>query len=364
MTYCESGAGYGYYEYNEKGLRTKKDWYGSPNITSSYYYDGDRLVTEVRNSDRLDFLYDEAGLLYGFILNNTSKYFYVRDILQNILGIIDESGTLVVKYDYNAFGKILSVTDTSGLSIGELNPFRYKGYYYDSEIEMYYCKARYYSPILCRFIQPDDINYLNPKNINELNLFSYCKNNPITLCDLEGTYHESAIINNLLQRKSFILKLVDDFKNLNFNNDSEEVVINSNYFSYYKGSLVIRHSIPNITSCGVFNMIFLNRNVDDVNYIDAINTVKHEWGHNQQEKILGTPLYLLRIGIPSAIGCYFGDTDDSYYSQYWEHSADILGGVNREGYNYTTSAKESLFYLYTGLSYAQFKSIFLEPLIL
>ena len=179
MTYCESGAGYGYYEYNEQGLRTKKDWYGSPNITSSYYYDGDRLVTEIRDSNRFDFLYDEAGLLYGFILNNASKYFYVRDILQNILGIIDESGNLVVKYDYNAFGKILSVTDTSGLSIGSLNPFRYKGYYYDEETQLFYCNSRYYSPELCRWISPDSTEYLDPKSINGLNLYSYANNNPI-----------------------------------------------------------------------------------------------------------------------------------------------------------------------------------------
>lgn len=186
MTYCESGAGYGYYEYNEKGLRTKKDWYGSPGITSFYYYDGDKLVTEVRNSDRLDFLYDEAGLLYGFIFNNTNKYFYVRDILQNILGIIDESGNLVVKYDYNAFGKILSVTDTSGLSIGEINPFRYKGYYYDSEIEMYYCKTRYYSPILCRWLLPDNIECLKIKSLDGLNLYNYCGNESVNRIDLSG----------------------------------------------------------------------------------------------------------------------------------------------------------------------------------
>lgn len=192
MTYCESGAGYGFYEYNEQGLRTKKDWYGSPNITSSYYYDGDRLVTEVRNSDRLDFLYDEAGLLYGFILNNASKYFYVRDILQNILGIIDESGTLVVQYDYNAFGKILSVTDTSGLSIGELNPFRYKGYYYDSEIEMYYCVSRYYNPILCRWLVPDSIRYLDCSSINGMNLYCYCMNNPIMYVDKKGHISKEA----------------------------------------------------------------------------------------------------------------------------------------------------------------------------
>ena len=191
MTYYENGGGYALFSYNEQGLRTSKDWYGTYSSHSSYYYDGDRLVTEVRNSNRLDFLYDEAGLLFGFILNNTSKYFYVRDILQNILGIIDESGSLVVKYDYNAFGKILSVEDTSGLSIGELNPFRYKGYYYDDETQLFYCNSRYYSPELCRFISPDSIEYLDPQSINGLNLYAYAQNNPIMYYDPTGHSAES-----------------------------------------------------------------------------------------------------------------------------------------------------------------------------
>ena len=174
--YTYSG-GYYEFEYNEQGLRTlKKNHMGR---TTRYYYDGSRLVTEINPSNRLDFLYDEAGLLYGFILNKANKYFYVRDVLQNILGLVDESGNFVVKYSYNAFGKILSVSDTSGLSIGTLNPFRYKGYYYDEETQLYWVSSRYYSPELCRWISPDSIEYLDPQSINGLNLYAYCGNDPV-----------------------------------------------------------------------------------------------------------------------------------------------------------------------------------------
>ena len=38
---------------------------------------------------------------------------------------------------------------------------------------------RYYSPELCRFIQPADVSTLNPSSINGLNLYSYANNNPI-----------------------------------------------------------------------------------------------------------------------------------------------------------------------------------------
>ena len=62
----------------------------------------------------------------------------------------------------------------------------YKGYYYDVETNLYYCKSRYYSPELCRWISPDSIEYLDPESINGLNLYCYCMNNPIMYADPSG----------------------------------------------------------------------------------------------------------------------------------------------------------------------------------
>ena len=141
------------YTYDSNGLIIKKVlgyWYDddrdSEEFTTQYYYDGDKLITEINQYCRLDFLYDESGLLYGLIKDNSSKYFYVRDYLQNILGIVDQNGKLVVKYKYDAYGNSKGIEDTSGIGIGSYNPFRYKGYYYDDDTEMYYCKSRFYVP--------------------------------------------------------------------------------------------------------------------------------------------------------------------------------------------------------------------------
>ena len=71
-------------------------------------------------------------------------------------------------------------------TIGVINPFRYKGYYYDVETQLFYCNSRYYSPELCRFISPDSIEYLDPESINGLNLYCYCMNNPIMYADPSG----------------------------------------------------------------------------------------------------------------------------------------------------------------------------------
>lgn len=174
------------YTYNEQGLRIRKQT--SNGSTTNYYYDGDKLITEVAPSYRLDFLYDENDLLYGFIYNNSDKYYYVRDFMQNILGIIDSNGNLVVKYAYTAYGKIKSTTGSQASTIGAYNPFRYKGYYYDSETNMYYCKSRYYVPEWCRWLNGDHAAYLNPEDIDGLNLFTYCENNPVMLVDEEGNF--------------------------------------------------------------------------------------------------------------------------------------------------------------------------------
>ena len=60
----------------------------------------------------------------------------------------------------------------------EKNIFIYKGYCYDEETNLYYLNARYYSPIICRFISYDDVSYIDLKSVNGLNLYAYCFNNP------------------------------------------------------------------------------------------------------------------------------------------------------------------------------------------
>ena len=72
-------------------------------------------------------------------------------------------------------------------SVAKLNPFRYRGYYYDAGTGLYYLNSRYYDPSIGRFINADDISYIQPTDINGLNLFAYCANNPIMRNDPEGT---------------------------------------------------------------------------------------------------------------------------------------------------------------------------------
>ena len=70
--------------------------------------------------------------------------------------------------------------------IKNVNPFIYKSYYYDSETGLYWLSSRYYSPELCRFISPDDVDYLDPSSINGLNLYAYCGNDPVNYYDPTG----------------------------------------------------------------------------------------------------------------------------------------------------------------------------------
>ena len=178
-----------FFKYNHSGLRTEKT-VGS--TTTKFIYEGSKLIRQTSAYFDIDFNYNEYDELIGFKYNN-EQYYYVRDVLRNILGIVDTNGNLVVKYRYDAWGnhQVLDangtvVTDAS--FIGNINPFRYKGYYYDVETQLFYCNSRYYSPELCRWISPDSIEYLDPESINGLNLYTYCGNNPVMGYDPNGTF--------------------------------------------------------------------------------------------------------------------------------------------------------------------------------
>ena len=81
------------YKYDESGLRTEKTvTENGVTTTTKFVYDSGKLITEYTGTSRADYLYDENGMLYGFIYYN-AKHFYIRDTLHNILGIVDADGT-------------------------------------------------------------------------------------------------------------------------------------------------------------------------------------------------------------------------------------------------------------------------------
>ena len=104
--------------------------------------------------------------------------------MQTILGIVDSVGQLVVKYNYTAYGKVTVTKDTDGLA--SINPFRYKGYYFDQETGMYYCHTRYYVPEWGRWLSSDSPIYADAYELNKINLFAYCGDSPIVRVDTEG----------------------------------------------------------------------------------------------------------------------------------------------------------------------------------
>ena len=122
---------------------------------------------------------------------NGSTYFYRKDAQANVVALLDNNGTVVVRYKYDAWGecKVLNASGveiTGNSHIGILNPFRYRSYYYDTETGFYFLKTRYYDPEIGRFMTIDDLSYLDPDSINGLNLYAYCGDNPMMRVDAIG----------------------------------------------------------------------------------------------------------------------------------------------------------------------------------
>ncbi len=170
------------YTYDYNGIRTEKTVNGT---TYKYYLDvNGNLVSQSWGNNYIDFHRDEAGRIYAFTYNGT-VYYYVFNLQGDVIGIINNAGTVVVKYSYDAWGKILSTTGTMAATLGVINPIRYRGYYYDTETGLYYLQSRYYSPVIRRFINADTL-LCGGEDILGLNLFTYCGNNPVMGFDPSG----------------------------------------------------------------------------------------------------------------------------------------------------------------------------------
>ena len=210
--------------YNYEGIRTEKiDSLGE----HIYLLEGHKILGEKITLDNqtidVAYLYGQNGI-FGFIYDG-HMYYYQKNILGDITHIYDGTN-LVCRYVYDAYGKHKvfdsnnnDITDDDpSTNIGLINPFRYRGYYYDIDFGLYYCNSRYYSPYLRRWINIDEFDYINPDDILGLNLFAYCKNNPIRYTDEEGkiAIWLSALIGLAIGlTTTFIKDLADDGKPFN-----------------------------------------------------------------------------------------------------------------------------------------------------
>ena len=142
------------------------------------------------------YIRDEEGSLIGFKYNNTI-YYYIKNMQEDIIGLTDSSYNLVCSYEYDSWGKLISIKDnnnniiTNSSHIGYINPFRYRSYYYDNETKLYYLNSRYYNPEWGRFVNCDtsDILLYEFEEIHQYNLFSYVLNSWINKIDDNGEWH-------------------------------------------------------------------------------------------------------------------------------------------------------------------------------
>ena len=170
--------------YDSNGMRTQKSVDG---VKTNYYYDSsNNLFALTQGNDTLFFYYDNSGEVMSVSCNGT-MYYYIKDLQGDITEIVDKDGKAVAEYAYDAWGNML--TEYNGtLTVGKLNPFRYRGYVYDEETGLYYLQSRYYDPLTGRFLNADIYADTQSGTPLSTNMFAYCENNAINNVDFTGEW--------------------------------------------------------------------------------------------------------------------------------------------------------------------------------
>lgn len=179
------------YNYTDGGIRKNKTVNGE---TTEYLLSGSQIMQERRpNGDILNYARDESGGLVGFDYYSAAEnvinfYYYLKNMQGDIVGITDRQGNVLVTYTYDTWGKLISITGSMANTIGIINPFRYRGYYYDTETGLYYVSSRYYDPEIGRWLNADGQISGVGGEVLGYNMFAYCMNNPVNMSDPTGDW--------------------------------------------------------------------------------------------------------------------------------------------------------------------------------
>ena len=172
------------YTYNANGIRTSKTVDG---VLHTYTLDGTKILKEAWGENILVPLYDNEDSVCGIVYNAT-PYYFVKNLQGDVIAIVDKTAQTVARYSYDAWGVPTVTLDASDCQIATINPYRYRSYYYDTEIAKYYLQSRYYDAQTGRFVKSDipEIILLQVEKATATNLFAYCNNDSIDGSDPMG----------------------------------------------------------------------------------------------------------------------------------------------------------------------------------
>ena len=237
-------------ETNEQGSTTKYsyDEIGNPltygDGMSMTWKNGRQLATLTNGDTSISYGYDSDSVRTTKTVNGVKyTYAYLNGQLMyetrgDIVGIYNGAGELKAHYEYDAWGNVISITDNNGNAItnlnhiGNLNPFRYRGYYQDTETGLYYLMSRYYDPVTHRFINADGY-FQSGTSILYGNTFAYCGNNPVSRADTGGDSWFSdiaaTVVESALTAMAAICPWMGSNSSTSVSHTSETKLINSDY---------------------------------------------------------------------------------------------------------------------------------------
>lgn len=192
------------YQYDKDGYRNKKVVYskntdGTTSLTYKILYVWNNgvltsLFYQGGNNEELslNIIYDQEGSPTGYITSLGIPYYFLKDVNENVIGLVHPNGETICSITYDAWGTPTYIYHGENLlaqmvakATAVFNPITYHGYIYDYETGMYCSKGRCYSPSWGRYINPDEPNSLSKRtnDVLDANLYLFSNNDPVNNVD-------------------------------------------------------------------------------------------------------------------------------------------------------------------------------------
>ena len=319
------------YQYDADGVRTKKTVNGRETF---YVWDGDQIVLELDEDGEVKKRYIRGtSLIFADKGQGTDKTYYVTNPHGDVVQLLDEEGTVIQDYKYDAFGNELHPEKKDD------NPYRYSGEYYDRETNAIYLRARYYDPGLGRFLTRDTYTGEEDAPLS-LHLYTYCENDGVNHVDPTGHWKKKT--HEKITKE--VLKRVKKYKN----RYTRKYILQGCSYPDKAKNLVKNASKGKKVNIEVLGMVIAGGSGDNVD-----NKVTGMWhGRDYSELVTLKKRAKKKIKNPNKnkdkrailLGCVFHAIQDKYAHSYCGELRQYLDDVRTGNHSYTEKSPEYIYH--------------------